>query len=313
MQRKRVLLFSLLFLIIILTSVYYILLQGPLRPLRKDAIPSSANVIPWMHPNPSIEQLNLHAQQPYGPPPFDIDSVMANALKLNMTFSISLPESTRVIPSTVYLGHDSDYLYVGGEFRGMGMNPVSTANDTVPNVFSIYFDVADDGLLRQPESGSRFADYITENWVGGTSYSDAIWVDYVREYKRASWILSFHYYTNYLGKPQTVFGYGDGTSEYDNSTGTVTMLFSRLLSCPGNADVNALQMRPGERWLMGFVLELSFATNGLTPQDYVDGWPKNTYPYLSNASSWWPKMVIDLTNPPPTYPGDMQPATFSNT
>jgi hypothetical protein len=310
MQRKRVLLFSLLFLIIVVGSFTYLLTQHQ-TALRKDQIPANAYVVPWMKPNPSIEQLNLHAQQPYGPLTFNIDSVMSNALKLNMTFSISLPESTRVIPSTVYLGHDSDYLYVGGEFRGMGINPVSTANDTVPNVFSIYFDVADDGVLRQPESGSKFADYITENWRGGTSYNDAIWVDYAREYERASWVLSYYYYTYYLGKPQTVFSYGDGTSEYDNSTGTVTMLFSRLLSCPGNAEVNALQMRSGERWLMGFVLELSFATNGLTPQDYVDGWPKNTYPYLSNDSSWWPKMAIDLTNPPSTYPGDTQPATFS--
>ena len=93
-----------------------------------------------------------------------------------------------------------------------------------------------------------------------------------------SWITSSWYYVDNLGRPQPQpDSYGDGTSEYDNSTRTVTMLFSRLLSCPGNVECNAFQMRGGERWVMGFILELKFPTNGLVPQQdygYVDGWPQ---------------------------------------
>jgi len=165
MPWKRVLLFSLLFLILAVSLFHYVL-PNVLHPLRKDQIPAGAYVVPWMRPSPSIEKLNLNAQQPYGPPPFDIDSVMVNALRLSMTFNISVPGGTRVIPSTVYLGHDSDYLYVGGKFRGMGMNPVSTPNDTVPHVFSVFFDVKDDGVLEQPESGSDFGVWKTESWGG---------------------------------------------------------------------------------------------------------------------------------------------------
>jgi hypothetical protein len=309
---RRILLFSLLFLVLILSSLYYVLLQSQQKPLRKDPIPEGAYVAPWMRPNPSIKELNLHAQQPYGPPPFDIDSVMANALKLNMTFNISIPGGTRVISSTVYLGHDSEYLYVGGKFCGMGLNPASTPNCTVPHVFSVFFDVADDGVLKQPESGSSFEAYITERWIGGWSYDDIIWVDYVGDYDRASWIPSGNYYTYYLGKPQTVFGIEDGIKEYDNSTGTVTMLFSRRLFCAGNAEVNALQMRPGERWVMGFLIELSYVTNTGRFGDYVDGWPRNIYPYLSNDSSWWPKLCIDLTNQPLGFPPNQETPNQQN-
>ena len=308
MPWKRILLVSILFLVLAVSLLYYVL-PNVLYRLRKDPIPAGAYVVPWMQPNPSIEKLNLNAQQPYGPPPFDIDSVMVNALRLSMTFNISVPGGTRVIPSTVYLGHDSDYLYVGGKFRGMGTNPASTPNDTVPHVFSVLFDVKDNGVLEQPEGGSSFVVWKTENWGGGWYYEEPIWVNYLAQDKRATWVPSSNYYTNDLGRPQTVFSYGDGTSEYDNSTGTVTMLFSRLLSCPGNAEYNAFQMRDGERWVMGFLLELMFATNGITPQDYVDGWPRNIYPYLSNDASWWPKLLIDLTNPPQTIPGQTTSGT----
>jgi hypothetical protein len=256
-----------------------------------------------MQPHPSIKELNLNAQQPYGPPPFDIDSVMATALKLSMTFNISLPGSMRVVPSTLYLGHDSDYLYVGGKFQGIGMNPVSTANQTLPDSLSMFFDVADSGVLRQPESGFRFSAYITQKWSGLWIYHDELWDDYVQEYGRASWIPADDYYTYDLGKPQTVFSDGDGIKEYDNSTGTLTILLSRHLSCPGNSEVNAFQMKPGERWVIGFLTEIGYITDISQFGDFVDGWPKNIYPYLSNDSSWWPKLVIDLTNPPPIIPG----------
>jgi hypothetical protein len=267
-----------------------------------------------MQPNPSIEKLNLHAQLPLSPPPFDIDSVMASALKISMTFNISVPGGMRVIPSTVYLGHDSDYLYVGGKFCGMGMNPVSTADDTIPHVFSVFFDVKDNGVLEQPESGSSFVVWITENWGGGWYYEDVMWANYLHhQIREDSWITSSWYYVDNLGRPQPQpDSYGDGTSEYDNSTRTVTMLFSRLLSCPGNVECNAFQMRGGERWVMGFLLELKFPTNGLVPQQdygYVDGWPKNFYPFQSNDASLWPKLVIDLTNPPQTIPGQTTPGT----
>jgi hypothetical protein len=300
--QKQVFLFSILFLVLLVSLFYYGFLQRQPepKPLRIDPIPDSAYVVPWMQPNPSIEQLNLHAQQPYGPLTYDIDSVMANVLKLSTTFNISIPDGTRVIPSTVYLGHDSEYLYVGGKFQGMGMNPASTDYDTLPNLFSILFDVANNGVLKQPESGSRFPVYITKNWRGGWSYDDAVWA-YIPQDGRASWVPSDNYYTLYLGKPQTVWSDGGETSEYDNSTATVIMLFSRLLSCPGNAEVNELQMRPGERWVMGFVLELSYVTNIGSFGDYVDGWPQKTYPYLSSNSSWWPKLAIDLSNPPPSF------------
>ncbi len=88
--------------------------------------------------------------------------------------------------------------------------------------------------------------------------------------------------------------------EYDNSTGTLTILLARKLSCPGNSEVNQLQMKLGERWVIGFLAQVGFITDLGQFQDYVDGWPSNIYPYESTDSSWWPKMVIDLTNPPTT-------------
>jgi hypothetical protein len=262
-----------------------------------------------MRPNPSIKELNLNAQQPYGPPPFDIDSVMANALKLNMTFNISIPGGNRIIPSTVYLGHDLDYLYVGGKFCGMGMNPLDIA---LPDYLSMFFDVANTGVLKQPESGFRFSDYIYQHWTGLWIYHDELWVDYVAQDRRASWLLADNYYSIYLGKAQTVFSVGDGIKEYDNSTGTVTILLSRRLSCPGNAEVNAFQMMPGERWVIGFLIELGYVTNIGSFGDYVDGWPRNIYPYLSNDSSWWPKLCIDLTNQPSGFPQNQETPNQQN-
>ena len=118
MISKRILLFAILFTILIVSSIFIVSKWILEEPLRIDTIPSDAYVVPWMQPNPSISVLKTYQSNPYGPPPFNVDSVMANALKLNMTFNITVSSGPRVIPSTVYLGHDEHYLYVGGEFRG---------------------------------------------------------------------------------------------------------------------------------------------------------------------------------------------------
>jgi hypothetical protein len=205
---------------------------------------------------------------------------MVNALRLSMTFNISVPGGTRVIPSTVYLGHDSDYLYMGGKFRGMGMNPVSTATETLPNCLSMYFDVANNGVLEQPERGFRFSAFITQKLSGLWIYHEELWVNYVEEYRRASWVPADNYCTSYFSPSM-----GNGIKEYDNSTETVTILLSKHLSWPANAAINALQMKPGERWVIGFIIELQYNTQTSAWGDYVDGWPRNIYPYLSNNSS----------------------------
>lgn len=279
--------------------IYYVL-PSVLHPLRRDPVPAGAYVVPWMRPNPSIEELNRNPQLPGSPPPFDIDTVMATALKLSMTFNISTPGGTRIIPSTVYLGHDSDYLYVGGKFIGMSTNPASDPHVAIlPNYLQILFDVDNDGVLKTPESGSRLSVFITSNGTWMWGYHDLTW-RYSQEGDRDIWILAENYYENYLHEPQPAYAIANVAVEYDNSTGTLTMLFSRFLYRPGNSAVNGLQMRPGERWVMGFLLELGYATHNSAFGDYVDGWPRKAYPYLSNDSSWWPKLAIDLANPPPS-------------
>jgi hypothetical protein len=120
MNVKRIVLVSLLFFILVFSFLYFAF-PNTLFPLRMDNVPPDANIVPWMRPNPQITELSSR---------FDINLVMANALKLNITFSIVLFNGTRVIPSTLYLGHDSSYLYVGGRFVGMYTNPINTDNDT---------------------------------------------------------------------------------------------------------------------------------------------------------------------------------------
>jgi hypothetical protein len=300
MNWKRILLFSLFFSILSGSLIYYVLPHILLYSLRIDTIPPNAYIVPWMRPNPPIEELNRNPQLPYGPPPFDIDDVMTDALKLNMTFRINIPNGTRVVPSTVYLGHDLDHFYVGGKFSGMYTNPASTNERTVPNIFKIFFDVANDGVLKQPESGSDLPAYITSKGAEVWFYHDLVWMDYVPEYRRASWILADSYYDLYFHKAQPDFAVGNMITEYDNSTGTLIILFSRFLWLPSISEVNALQIRTGERWAMGFLLELGYNTNSENGE-FVDGWPQKTYPYLTNDASWWPKLVIDLTNPPPDF------------
>jgi hypothetical protein len=293
--RKQVFLFSILFLVLTVSLFYYILPRVRINS-RFDQIPSNAYIVPWMRPNPSIDKLNENPQMPYGPPTFDIDAVMADALKLNMNFTLNMRE----INGTIYLGHDSDCLYVGGKFIGMYTNPANEGNWTKPHFMEILFDVDDDGVLNTPESGSRFLVYIDHECASLMIYTDMLWV-YANDWDaRYDWLMSYSYY-DLLGKQLPAVAMKDETGEYDSSTGTVTMLWSRYLNFTLLKNINALQMRPGECWVMGFLPELGFMTNTGHYQDYVDGWPRRIYPYLSNDSSWWPKLVIDLTNPPPSF------------
>jgi hypothetical protein len=307
MQWKPIIISS-LSLILVFSLFFYVLSREREEPLRVDAVPEGAYVVPWMRPNPSFKDIEAKwPQRPYGPPFFDIDSVMADALKLTMTLNLSFPGGSRIVPSTVYLGHDSTDLYVGGKFVGMFGNPVTPSNPgannpIMPNIMDILFDVNNDGVLKTPESGSRVAAFVYEGRVFACEYVDKLWV-YVPFYGRASWVLSNNYYDDVLHKSQSVMACDYFTGEYDNSTGTVTVLLSRVLNCPGNVEVNVLQMRPGERWVMGFLLEMGYETDISSFGDYMDGWPRNDYPYLSSNSSWWPKLAIDLTNPPPAYSG----------
>lgn len=303
MRSKKILLFSILFSILAVSLFYYIFPWNREEPLRIDSIPSGAYVVPWMSPSPSIEELNLHPQLPYGPPTFNIDAVMTSALKLSMTFNIVISNGTRTVPSTVYLGHDSDYLYVGGKFVGMYTNPANIPNDGIGgNFFQILFDVNHDGLLKTPEGGSKTSVCLYQERPGGLFYYDMVWIgrsDY--DNGRPYWEMSDNLES--IGIHVQALATIDAAAEYYNSTGTVSVLFARLLRLPSISEVDALQMRLGERWVMGFLIELGFETQIGVFQDYVDGWPNKTYPYLSNNSSWWPKLAIDLSNPPATYPG----------
>lgn len=303
-----------LFFVLAGSSIYYALPRFLYRPnaLRRDTIPLGAYIVPWMRPNPSIEELKRHPQLPNSTPTYDIDAVMVDALRLNITFTIMIPDviidtpsgkihvfyETRVVSSTVYLGHDSDYLYVGGKFSSMYTNPASTPDDIVPNFFQILLDTASDGVLEKPESGSNVDAYVSSIGPGGWNYQDMAWV-YVRMYlgsDRWAWVAAENYYYQ-LQEPQPPLAVRSSSVEYDITSGTLTVLFSRFLSRSDSAEINALQMRTGERWVMGFLLELGYNTNSAAGR-FVDGWPQKAYPYLSNDASWWPKLVIDLANPP---------------
>lgn len=304
MRLKVVLLFSLLFLILVIGLLYYAF-PNVLFRLRIDPIPAGAYTVPWMKPNPSINAL---LSIPFDQLPWNIDAVMAGALKLDMTFRIPVPGQTRVVPSTVYLGHDAEHLYIGGNFSEMGSNPNSNAQAGYPDYFNLLFDVANDGVLTFPESGSEMSVDVSppgakpppQGWNSPLVwwYQELVWRDYIPAVHRAAWD-----FADATG--MTVSCLEGMAVEYDNSTGTLVIICSRHLWKAGYWTQNTLQMRSGERWVMGFLLELglwNFA-GGVPYTDYVDGWPVNTYPYLSNDSSWWPKLVIDLTNPPPTIPG----------
>lgn len=304
MNWKKLLLFLLLFSLLVGSLLYYVL-PKILFPLRKDTIPSDAYIIPWMKPNPSIAELGRHPQLPGEPPPFNIHFVMANALKFNITFRIEIPNDdypygtkTRVVPSTVYLGHDSDYLYIGGEFIGMYANPYKDPKGWIPpNYLQILFDVENDGVVNFPESGSRLGVFVTsKHGAYMLGYHDMVWA-YSSSDKASFWYLADNYY---WPNAQPAVALGNAIWEYDNSSGTLTILFSRFLRRPPTSEINALQMRHGERWVMGFLLQLGFATWS-EYGDYVDAWPQREYSYLSNNCSLWPKLCIDLTNPPTEF------------
>lgn len=286
----------------------YIFTWNREKPLRVDAVPLNAYVVPWMAPNPSIEELNKHGQLPYAPPPFNIDSVMAKALKLNMTFRINISSGIREVQGTVYLGHDSEYLYVGGKFVGMFLNPTYSPGRMLGgNYLQIMFDVDDSGTLETPEAGSRTSVTIRESGPEFIFYYDVAWVS-VPSYRQGQPYWEGTQNLHSIGISAAVIATIEGATTYENTTGTFSVLFERLLSAPSIAKADALQMRSGERWVMGFLIEVGFENpESLEPmQNYVDGWPRVSYPYTSpdsNDTSWWPKLAIDLSNSSSTYSG----------
>jgi hypothetical protein len=299
MRLKRILLLSLLFLILLAGFLYYAFQDVLFHP-RIDPIPAGAYIVPWMSPNPSISTL---LGIPLDQLPWNLDTAMAGALRLDMTFTIPVPGQTRVVPSTVYIGHDAEYLYVGGSFSGIGPDPNSNAQGGYPDYFNILFDVANSGVLTFPEAGSTMsvdvsppgAKPLPHGW-----YQDDVWRNYIDVVHRAAWD-----FADSTG--MTALTVGSMAAEYDNSTGTLVIIFSRHLSLASYYK-NSLQMSPSERWVMGFVLELGlwnilWNSPGIPYTDYVGDWPRNVYPYISNDSSWWPKLVIDLTKPPAKFPG----------
>ena len=302
---KRVVLFAVLFSILIV-SLFYFILPNILYPLRIDNIPAGAYVVPWMEPNPSVANVTLYS---INSQPWNIDTVMAGALKLDMAFTVTVLNETRIIPSTVYLGHDADYLYVGGQFHDMYRNPTDNGSSTFANVFGILFDVTDNGQLTFPEAGSVLGDYLFEN--ASLQFNDATWTfddlfwGRVAGEQTPIWNLQSDYYSP---KAEPAFAEKDTAAEYDNVTGTLTVLFSRYLWCPGNSLTNAFQMKRGERWVMGFMLmigymnEYALLPGPAGPGGFLATWPE-AYSFESNDSSSWPKLVIDLTNQPATFPG----------
>jgi hypothetical protein len=300
MDFKRILLFSLLFLILAGSLVYYALPKVLYHP-RIDPVPPGAYVVPWMQPNPSIAAL---AGIPHDQLPWNLDTVMAGALRLNMTFTIPALAQARVVPSTVYLGHDAEYLYVGGNFSGIGRDPFSNAQAGYPDYFDILFDVPDRGVLSFPEAGSVMSlDVLPpgallppHGWASPIAcwYQDLAWQNYIPAFGCGSWDFADGY-------GMLVHTVGLWAVEYDNSTGTLVVIYSRHLSFAGYYK-NSLQMSPGERWVMGFLLQLGFAGEGSLYNVYQSSWP-STYFWKSSNSSWWPKLVIDLTNPPSAFTG----------
>jgi hypothetical protein len=154
----------------------------------------------------------------------------------------------------------------------MGRNPASNSSEhpgwIEPNYLEIFFDVANDGVLAFPESGSGFGVNIDKetNWRTNmiSSVEDMVWTNYKSVSKSARWVFAID-----VGMNVRTWGLAD--AQYDNSTGTLIFIFSRYLWKPGYYTSNALQMRPGERWVMGFLLELGYATWYSEYSNFVDG------------------------------------------
>ena len=298
MSRKHVLLLAIL-LSILIGSLLYIIVPEILHPLRIDRISSDAYVVPWMQPSLSIKSLDpFSSLSRWKDTLWDLDMIMPTALKLNMTFGITIPNGTRVIPSTIYLGHDTDYLYVGGKFSGMYTNPTAGIGEGSNQYFAVYFDADNDGKLTFPESGSRFyVSFIGESLHPSAAWAceDMIWTYDQQNGQHEVWLPAEDYYSP-QAQPQSATT--SNVWEYDNSTGTLTVLFSRYLLGSGDPHTNAFIMKNGERWVMGFNLELGYSPENAGTEFLTDGWPQQTYPYVSNDASWWPKLAIDLTNTP---------------
>jgi hypothetical protein len=254
-----------------------------------------------MEPNPSFGNLTIYS---INSQPWNIDAVMAGALKLDVTFTVSVLNETRIVPSTVYMGHDSEYLYVGGQFHGMYLNPNDYGNAAFANLFGILFDVTDNGQLTFPEAASLFGDSLWQN--ASLEFNEAVWTfDDLLWWKMPSekapeWNMQIDFYSP---KAEPAFAEKDTAAEYDNVTGTLAVLCSRYLWCPGNSLTNAFQMKPGERWVVGFMLMLGYASEeNLFTGSSLATWPEG-YSFDSNDSSSWPKLVIDLTKEPATFSG----------
>jgi len=301
MQSRRVIFLSLLFPIIVAGLV----ITSPLyyHPLRRDNVPIGAYTIPWMTPNPSIAVLGSIATPLL---PWNISSVIGNGLKLEINFRVVLPKETLIVTATIYLGHDSDYLYLGATFRGAWLDPTASAQAYGSDDFQILFDADNDGQLSYPEAASDLPTYICAPVNERAGYCQPY-------YNTAGWgrpnlsgagdrAWQGNWEDASLSCPSPFNSAGGWTSEYNNNTGTLELLLARHLSVP-NTCGNGIHMRSGERWVMGFLLQFGYSnTNASMPYtDFVDDWPRLAYPFPTNDASWWPKLVIDLTRPPLGY------------
>lgn len=305
MIQNRVLAILLLFILI---PIGFLLIFRSGLPfshsLRRDSVPNGTYVIPWMTPTQSPSALNAIPLQSQ---PWNLSAAMLGSLRLDVSFNIVLPNGTRSVSSTIFLGHDFNLLYVGGIFRGVYSNPTSSwdsnhSNFHAPaNYLKVLFDPDNDGVLNAPESGSGPYAFLacpfnpsqcglgSNGWGSGelvAGYVDLAWVNYVKEYGHGIFDLA----SNVCNQPSTVAGLAE---EYNYITGDLVVFFARRLDQP-NSCANGLQIQAGERWVMGFLLELGYANEAAPLTDYTAGWPLKAYPYLTNAASSWPKLVIDL-------------------
>jgi len=119
--------------------------------------------------------------------------------------------------------------------------------------------------LNFPESGLRVS-VTVHNGTWQTTYwfHDEIWYYYDPPVDRECWVFDYEYY-----HPKGVPGFSIErcTAEYDDSSGTMTLLFSRHLRYSETAEINGLQMKSGECWVMGFNIEI-----GIHGQYYLEGY-----------------------------------------